>query len=117
MGTLRGECERVSRKNVDPNVMKAYEDDKKFLMNYLTASVVEGLLHFFDMNDRNGFPQRNVPPVFNSDLERNEWVCNTLGDFVDEYVFPAWSGKCTEQVILEGMKIILSSQVRYTFIS
>ncbi|CAG2238691.1 unnamed protein product [Mytilus edulis] len=32
-GTLRGECERISRKGVDTNVMNAYEEDKKSSQN------------------------------------------------------------------------------------
>ena len=47
MSTLRGECERLGRSQVDPNVMKAFDADKRFIINYVNANIIEAAMTFF----------------------------------------------------------------------
>ena len=46
MSTLRGECERLCRSQVDPNVMKSYDADKRFIINYVNANIIEAAMTF-----------------------------------------------------------------------
>ncbi|XP_071127588.1 uncharacterized protein [Mytilus edulis] len=101
-GTLRGECERLSRKTVDPKVMKAYEADKDFVDNYLSANIIEALMSYFGMDNQNDFPTQNLPPTsFDDDRAREIWTYNTLEQFVDTFVFPSWSGHVQDDQVLE----------------
>ena len=51
------------------------------------AYLVEGLLEFFGMETGNDNPTKNMQPNL-----------DTLGKFVDTYIFPFWSGKLEENV-------------------
>ncbi|XP_045208850.2 uncharacterized protein LOC123560755 [Mercenaria mercenaria] len=99
LGTMRGECERVSRKEVDPNVMKAYDEDKRFAMNYLDSVTVEAALDFFDMENFNSIPNK-LPPKDNA----LDWIKENIGKMVDKYVFPAWSGETQQTLLTEENK-------------
>ncbi|CAC5407167.1 unnamed protein product [Mytilus coruscus] len=93
-GTLRGECERISRKGVDANVMNAYEEDKKFVTSYVTSNLVVAVMHFFGMETENDNPSRNCPSA-----QSKESSHDLMGIFVDKYIFPIWSGEsnqCTD---------------------
>ena len=102
MGTLRGECERICRSEVDTNVMKAYDADKRYLKNYLNANIVEAGMTFFGMENVNDLPTLHQPPSFNDAEEQKTWVYEVFGEFVDKYVFPCWSGEDKHETVVEG---------------
>ena len=102
MGTLRGECERLCRSQVDPNVMKAYDADKRFVSNYINANIIEAAMTFFGMEDRNSHPTLQTPPRFNGLEEQTQWVYDVFGNFVDQYVYPCWSGEDKQNTVEEG---------------
>ncbi|VDI11762.1 Hypothetical predicted protein [Mytilus galloprovincialis] len=94
-GTLRGECERISRKGVDTNVMNAYEEDKKYVSSYVTSNLVVAVMHFFGMETENDNPVRNCPRAQESSYD-------LMGKFVDKYIFPVWSGENDQCTDLKG---------------
>lgn len=55
-------------------------------------------MDFFGMSQRNDTPTKNVPPVFESQRMREKCVYQTLGLFVNIYVFPMWSGHCEPEL-------------------
>ncbi len=61
VGMLRGECERISRNEVDPDVMKAYDADKRYVINYMHANMVEASMEFFGMETRNDIHICHIP--------------------------------------------------------
>lgn len=63
-GTLRDECESVSRKGVDANVMKAYEEDKKFVNSYVTANLVVAVMTTLKWRQRLTIPPGIVQVTF-----------------------------------------------------
>ena len=105
LGTLRGECERLCRSQVDPNVMKAYDADKRFIMNYVNANIIEAAMTFFGMDEREGSPSLHTPPVFRNLEEQAQWVYEVFGGFIDQYVYPCWSGE-NKQETVEGGNIL-----------
>ncbi|XP_071133232.1 uncharacterized protein [Mytilus edulis] len=92
-GTLRGECERISRKGEDTNVMNAYEEDKKYVTSYVTSNLVVAVMHFFGMETENDNPVRNCPSAQESSYD-------LMG--VDKYIFPVWSGENDQCTDLKG---------------
>jgi hypothetical protein len=66
--------------------------------SYVNAYVVEAVMEFFGMEDR----RWHLRPLLQKDEDEKEWVCETIGLFVDEYVFPCWSGHDKSPVVLEG---------------
>ena len=109
VGTLRGECERICRSQVDTNVMKAYDADKRFVSNYVNANIVEAALTFFGMDERNGSPTQQTPPEFSNLDEQTQWVYDTFGRFIDQYVYPCWSGEDKQETVEEGNYSFLQS--------
>jgi hypothetical protein len=105
VGMLRGECERISRNSVEPNVMKVYDADKRFVINYVHALMVEVAMDFFGMETRNDTPTHHIPPKFTNPQQQKEWVYATFGQIVDEYVYPVWTGNDKPQMVLEGKKL------------
>ena len=101
-GTLRGECERISRHGVDPNPMKAYDDDVRFVNNFTSAYVVEAVMDYFGMDNRNDVPRKNSPPQFDSEDSLASWVYETFGEIINKYAFPCWSGNDVEEFVEEG---------------
>ena len=106
LGTLHGECERVCRSQVDPNVIKAYDADKRYVSNYLNANMVEACMTFFGMDDRNVAPTIHHPPKFNDAQEQKVWVYEVFGTFVDKFIFPCWSGEDKQETVVEGITIL-----------
>ena len=102
MGTLRGECERISRKGVDFNVMKAYEEDRKFVHSYVTANLVVAVMHFFGMKTENDNPSKNCPPDLSDINQRKQWLHEIMEKFVDKYIFPIWSRQSDQESDLQG---------------
>ena len=92
LGTLRGETERVLRKTFKTNVMLAYQADKEFVLSFFNSYLVEALMDFFGMEAENDPPTKNVPPDFDTPEEEKMWVTETLGTFIDMYVFCDLSG-------------------------
>ena len=95
LGTLKCEVERTLRKSFDINVMKAYDADRDFVISYTKALIVEAAMDYFGLTERNDVPSSNVPPVFNDKENQKEWVYHHIGELIDNYIFPAWSGKDT----------------------
>lgn len=62
--------------------------------------MIEATLHYFGMEDVLCTPTQHVPPTFQSDNERLQWVKQTLGDMIDSLVstpfFPIASSKSSE---------------------
>ena len=100
IGTMKAEQERILRHSVDPNVMEAYDANKDFIMSFMNAFIVEAALSFFGMDDLNAAPTQHIPPVFNNADDQREWVYEALGELVDRYVFPGWSGHVPDIVNL-----------------
>ena len=99
VGTMKCAQQRWCRKKVSANVKKAYDPDKEFFLSFVRGYVIEGILEFFGMDDVNSTPTTNKPPdVFKSQQEMEKWVYNTLGQFVDEYVWRSFAGTKEEQV-------------------
>ena len=71
--------------------MEAYNAHKGFILSYVKYYVVEAAIHFFDMADHNDAPTQNMPPHFENPNIQKDWVYETLGLFIDKYIFPAWS--------------------------
>lgn len=92
VGTMKCEKERITRHSVDPNVMKAYDADKDYTESCINAYMIEAVMQFFGMEERNDAPTKNQPPNFQSCEEEKEWVLNTVGELVDCFVYPCWSG-------------------------
>ena len=96
IGTMRAAQARISRTNFNPNVMEAYEYDKDFIISFIRANVVEAMMSFFGIPDINSPPQKNIPPKFNSEEERKEWVYRTMGNFVRTFIMDAWQGQAID---------------------
>ena len=103
LGTMKCEAERIFRHSVDTNVMKAYDADRDFALSFFGAYVVEAALSYFGMETRNDAPSKHVPPDMATDLEKTQWVMETIGKFVDEMVFPCWTGNDKEDYVVQGM--------------
>ena len=108
---LRGECERISRNSVNPNVMKAYEGDKRFVINYVHALMLEAAMDFFRMETRND--TLHSPPTFTNPQQQKEWVYAKFGQIIDEYVYPVWTGNDKPQMVLESKKIHVMFHLLY----
>ena len=89
--TFRGEKERIVRKSVDKDPSKAYEADKVFFINCVSAYLVEAALDFFGMENRNDYPTLNQPPENASPDEGKARVYQLLGKLTHLYCFPYWS--------------------------
>ncbi|CAC5407911.1 unnamed protein product [Mytilus coruscus] len=82
-GNPRGQCERLTE---DPKIMKAYEADKDFVDNYLSANIIEALMSFFGMDNRNDFPTKNLPPTsFDDDKAKETWkiYATEINDYIE----------------------------------
>ena len=102
IGTLRGEKERVIRNSVDKDPTKAYEADKVFFINFVSAYLVEAALSYYGMESRNDHPTLNKPPENGSLEERKAWVYRSLGKLIDTYCFPHWSKNDNPVFIAHG---------------
>ena len=101
-GTMKNEQEQIMRHNVHKDVKQNYDADKDFFLSFFHAYIVEAAIEFFGMDDRNSIPTKHVlPPNANND-EIATWVQEKLELFIDEMVFPAWSGRNVEQHRMQG---------------
>ena len=94
---MKCEKERIQRKKVNKNVRAHYDPDREFFSSFFKAYLIEAVLEFFGMENRNSRPTRHVPPTFNTKEEEKEWVSITLGKFIDTMIFPAWSNASAPQ--------------------
>ena len=101
MGTMNSEATRIFRHSVDPDVMKAYDADKEFILSFAHAYIIEAAMDFFGMAERNDMPTRNIPPQFANDHEKRLWAYEMMGKIIDSYVFPAWSGNNDDDIVPE----------------
>ena len=97
IGTLKCEKERIMRHNVNPDVMKAYDQDKDFFESYTNAFIIEATMEFFGMTGRNDAPTLNISPEFTDEEQETDWIQQKIGEIVDKYVFPCWSGSDQEK--------------------
>ncbi len=103
VGTLKGEITRTFRNDFNTDVIKAYDADKNFVLDFTAALQVEGIKHFFGIHDINQGPTKNIPPTFSSKKEKKEWVFTVVGEFVDKYIFPCWTGNDTIPSVTTGI--------------
>ena len=101
IGTLRGETGRINRDSVNLTVTLAYEADKEFVVSYVDAYIVEGVIDYFGMEQENDEPTKHVPPTFTTPEEQKDWVFQTLGEFLDTYAFTHWSGMDRTKYVTE----------------
>ena len=101
-GTLRHAQERLHRRNLDPSDLKMYEANKDLFTSFFRAYMVQGVMSFFGMDSLEAMPTKNVPPAFPDPDTRKEWIVRTLGTFIDEFIFPAWTGRGGIQLDLVG---------------
>ena len=93
MGTLHGECERLCRSQVDPNVMKTYDEDKRFIINYVNANIIEAAMTYFRYGPEGGISLTAYSTCFRSLEEQTQWVYEVFDSFIDQYIYPCWSGE------------------------
>ncbi len=103
VGTLKGEVNRTFRSSFNADVIKAYEADKQFILDYNAALQVEAVKHYFTILDVNQGPTQHIPPNFTSKQEKKEWVYKHYGEIVDRYIFPCWTGNDTLPSITTGI--------------
>ncbi len=92
-GTMKHAKERIHRHSVDPNDLKKYDQNRDLFISFFRMNLIEAATEFFGMEDRHGMPTKHIPPAFENDEEKKTWVYETLGRFIDEMVFPKFSGK------------------------
>ena len=92
VGTLKHAKQRLHRNSVDPEDLKKYDTNKDFFLSFFRVHVVEAVMDFFGMENRHSQPTSHVPPVFDNEVSREAWVHEKVGEIVDKYVFPHWSG-------------------------
>ena len=88
---MKTEKEHVLRHSVPGNILEAYDAHKDFFLSYFKCYVIEAAIHLFGMSDHNDAPTQNIPPHFENPDIQKKWVYETLGLFIDQYIFPAWS--------------------------
>lgn len=103
-GTMNQAKERLHRSSVDPDGLKAYEANKDFLISYHKSYLVSAVCNFYGMQSRFDQPTLNTPPLHATQEEISTWVAVTLGRFVDEYIFPCWSGSGVHQPQTQSKK-------------
>lgn len=81
-GSMKAEEIRIKRTNVDPDVRKAYAADKDFVLSFVDAYIVEGLLTFFGMDTIYSAPTKHQPPVNLPPEEMKLWTKQTMRSFV-----------------------------------
>ncbi|WAR09971.1 LOW QUALITY PROTEIN: hypothetical protein MAR_035047, partial [Mya arenaria] len=103
VGTMRGECERIFRNNVDPNVNKSYEDDNRFVVGF---KLVEAAIEFFNLENLDS----SLDVSIESSEDKEEWGKERLKQFVEEYIFPIWThSRVEENSIIQECAIYTSS--------
>ena len=106
------EANRINRKEVNPDIMKAYEADKDFFITFYRSYVVEGLMELLSLGDLNDVPP-DCPSPNSEEHVRNAWSQEMLGKFVDEYVLPAWSGRGKQHQVNHGMSENYSYSIKF----
>jgi hypothetical protein len=96
VGTMKSQASRLGRKDIDPDVIKAYYADKDFFLSLYRAYVVEALLEHFNMTDLNDIPE-DFPKPGCDEKTKGTWLEENLGSFVDQVIYPAWSGRAKEK--------------------
>ena len=89
IGTMKCEQIRISRTNVDPDVRKAYDNDRDFFISFVDSYITEAVLHFFGMEDIYSAPTRHVPPDIGGDV--CAWMYTSFKQLIDELVAPNMS--------------------------
>ena len=89
IGTLRYFREKLQRRNVTLDV-KHFEDCEQLFLSTGKCFTVEALLHFFNMETKDGCPTRNSPPyhILYGEDNRRHYYDSTLDKFIDEYLIP-----------------------------
>ena len=92
-GTLHHAKETLHRNNVDPGRPEHYEANKEMFLSYFRSNLIEAVLHYFGMDDLKSEPTRNVPANTEGYLTQPELLYMAFRNFVDEMIFPSFSGK------------------------
>ncbi len=58
-GTMEAEKVRLCKKNVDPDVNNHYDSDREFFSIFFESYVIESLMSFFKLADKNAQPEDN----------------------------------------------------------
>ena len=95
-GTLKYFREKYNRKNVTPaKVLDSYEGSEELFLSVGKAYIVSALLQFFGMTSVDDMPTKNTFLCNISrmnDTVKKEYFDNTIGKFVDTYVFQGLPG-------------------------
>lgn len=102
LGTMKCEQQRIDRTNVKADAHKAYEADQEFFCSFVKAYIVEMILQYFGMEDINSQPTKHCLPSFQNQNDRSQWVRETIGRAVDEFVLNTWKGTELQQLQQEG---------------
>ena len=101
IGTMKAAANRLRRKNVNPEVIKAFDDDKDFFISFYKAYVIEAVLEYLKLEDCNSVPP-DAPGPDSDPISKKQWLNDTIGPFVDQVIYPAWSRKGREDQQLQG---------------
>ena len=84
---MRNEQIRIGRKDVNPDIKKAYNEDKDFFLAHTDGYIIVAICHYFGMEDINSSPTRHALPAdvdsqFKSAKEHfRDMVRNSVGTF------------------------------------
>jgi hypothetical protein len=89
VGTMKSAIDRIMRNNVDPDVRKAYDPDKDFVISFVDAYIIEMICHYFGMETNLSTPTQNIPDnIEEMDNDKKmQWVLEKFGDIVDKFVW------------------------------
>ena len=83
------------RHGVHKDVKQHYDADNTY--------IIEAAMQFFGMDTRNSIPRNHAPPSLGTQEETVSWIRNTFGCFIDEMVFPEWSGHNAQHHVTQGI--------------
>lgn len=102
VGTMKCEINRVMRTQVKPDVKKAYEADKDFVVSFVDAHLVELVCEYFGLDDHLAVPTTHVPPTLETDDDKLQWTLEVFGDLVDTLAWPKSTCECSDSVNVIG---------------
>ena len=102
IGTMKAEVDRIMRKNFDSDMRKAYQQNTEFLDIWEDAYIMELICHYFGMETKDSPPTKHIPPTFDTTDDMKQWMEDTFGDILEEFVWPKIKTSSYETVEVEG---------------
>ena len=89
VGTMKSAIDRIMRNNVDPDVRKAYDPHKDFVISFVDAYIIEMICHYFGMETNLSTPTQNIPDnIEEMDNDKKmQWALEKFGDIFDKFVW------------------------------